>query len=63
MSNTPVGISRESQTQNPALNALRHGCCAVESLILETEKIEDYRRLEQSMRAAYEPWSIGNSIS
>jgi hypothetical protein len=37
-----------------AENAIRHGCCAVEFLILETEKIEDYRRLDQSLRAAYE---------
>jgi hypothetical protein len=54
MSNTPAESPRDFQKQNPARNAIRHGCCAVESLILETEKIEDYRRLEQSMRAAYE---------
>jgi hypothetical protein len=54
MSNTQAEISRDSEKQNPAKNAIRHGCCAVESLILETEKIEDYRRLEQSLRAAYE---------
>jgi hypothetical protein len=45
MSNTQPEISRDSEKQNPARNALRHGCCAVESLILETEKIEDYCRL------------------
>ena len=54
MSNIQAEIPRESEKQNPAKNAIRHGCCAVESLILETEKIEDFRRLEQSMRAAYE---------
>jgi hypothetical protein len=54
MSNIQAQISRDSEKQNPAQNAIRHGCCAVESLILETENIEDYRRLEQSMRAAYE---------
>jgi hypothetical protein len=54
MANQDEEMSRDSQKQNPAQNAIRHGCCAVESLILETEKIEDYRRLEQSMRAAYE---------
>jgi hypothetical protein len=46
--------SRDSQKQSPAQNAIRHGCFAVESLILESEKTEDYRRLDQSMRAAYE---------
>jgi hypothetical protein len=54
MSDTQAEISRDSQKQNPAQNAIRHGCCAVESLILETEKIENYRRLEQSLRAAYD---------
>jgi hypothetical protein len=54
MSNTQPEISRDSEKQTSARNALRHGCCAVESLILETEKIEDYRRLDQSMRAAYD---------
>jgi hypothetical protein len=54
MINTQAEISRESQEQNPAQNAIRHGCNAVESLILETEKIEDYRRLEQSLLSAYD---------
>jgi hypothetical protein len=54
MSNNQAEVSRTSEKQNPAQNAIRHGCCAVESLLLETEKIEDYRRLDQSMRAAYD---------
>jgi hypothetical protein len=54
MSNIQAEIPRESEKQNPAKNAIRHGCCAVESLILETEKLEDYRLLEQSLRAAYD---------
>jgi hypothetical protein len=54
MTNNQLESSRDSQKQNPAQNAIRHGCCALESLIIETEKIEDYRRLEQSLSAAYE---------
>jgi hypothetical protein len=54
MSNIQAEIPPASQKQNAAQNAIRHGCCAVESLILETEKIEDYRRLQQSLRSAYE---------
>jgi hypothetical protein len=54
MSNIQTEIPPASQKQNAAQNAIRHGCCAVESLILETEKIEDYRRLQQSLRSAYE---------
>jgi hypothetical protein len=54
MSNTHAEVSRTSEKQNPSQNAIRHGCCAVEALLLENEKIEDYRRLDQSMRAAYD---------
>jgi hypothetical protein len=54
MSNIQAQISRDSEKQNPAQNAIRHGCCAVETMLLATEKIEDYRRLDQSMRAAYD---------
>jgi hypothetical protein len=54
MQNNAPEISSEPQKQNPAQNAIRHGCCAVETMLLATEKIEDYRRLDQSMRAAYD---------
>lgn len=42
------------QIQPPSRNALKHGCCALDTLILPAENVEDFRALEKSLRDAYE---------
>jgi len=36
-------------------NALKHGCCAVSTLLLPTERIEDYQALESIWHNSYNP--------
>ncbi len=36
-------------------NAIKHGCCSNETLILPTEKIEDFKALETTWFEAYSP--------
>jgi hypothetical protein len=36
-------------------NAMKHGCCAVDTLILPDENIEDYKALDQIWCRAYNP--------
>ena len=38
-----------------ARNAVKHGCCADDTLILKTENIHDYKGLESSWFQAYKP--------
>jgi len=38
-------------------NALKHGCCAVDTLLLPTERIEDYKALETIWLKSYQPSS------
>jgi hypothetical protein len=43
-------------SQSPSsLNATRHGCCALETLILPSESIEDFHALETAWRNTYQP--------
>ncbi len=38
----------------PNLNALRHGCCAVETILLPHEKQEDFESLTKEYQDTYE---------
>jgi DUF438 domain-containing protein len=38
----------------PNLNALRHGCCAVETILLPHEKQEDFESLKKEYQDTYE---------
>ena len=40
---------------NSALNAMKHGCCAVEFSLLPTESAADFKALENIWLAAYTP--------
>jgi hypothetical protein len=40
---------------NSAKNAIKHGCCAVDTLIMPNERMEDYTALENIWLNAYQP--------
>jgi len=42
---------------NSSRNAMKHGCCAVDTLIMPDESIEDYKALDQIWCRAYNPQS------
>jgi len=42
---------------NSSKNAIKHGCCAVDTLLLPTERIEDLQALENIWHKSYNPTS------
>jgi hypothetical protein len=50
-STKPIVIS----TPPPALNATKHGCCALDTLILPTENIKDLKALSAAWYRTYSP--------
>jgi len=40
---------------NSSKNAIKHGCCAVDTLLLPTERIEDLQALENIWHKSYNP--------
>jgi hypothetical protein len=53
--NNATGPGTETGKQTSARNAIKHGCCSTETLILPTEKIEDFQALEATWFQAYSP--------
>jgi len=43
-----------NEKQNPARNALRHGCCATADFLLPHENMEDFDALSKRLRDSYE---------
>jgi hypothetical protein len=50
-----AGPRSEIGKQTSSRNAMRHGCCSTETLILKTENLEDYKALEATWFKAYSP--------
>ena len=58
-----MSFSDRTKSHNPApvteagkaMNALKHGCCATEVVLLETENPEDYKSLQNTWCKAYNP--------
>lgn len=54
----PIVVSgghTEAGKQISSRNAVKHGCCAIGTLILKNENIEDYKALEATWFKAYSP--------
>ena len=58
-----AGPCSEIGKQTSSRNAMRHGCCSTETLILKTENLEDYKALEATWFKAYSPKTTPKSIS
>ena len=53
----PEPIQPEPPRSNPAKNALKHGCCAAEHVILPGEDPAEYERIHRNWTNEYEPQS------
>jgi ParB-like chromosome segregation protein Spo0J len=45
----------ETEINRSSKNARRHGCCAVDASLLDTESLEDFKALESTWLKAYAP--------
>ena len=53
--NNATGPRTNIGKQASSRNAIKHGCCSTETLILPSEKIEDFQALEATWFDAYSP--------
>jgi hypothetical protein len=53
--NNATGPRTDAGKQTSSRNAIKHGCCSTETLILPSEKIEDFQALEATWFQAYSP--------
>jgi hypothetical protein len=53
--NNATGPRTDAGKQTSSRNAIKHGCCSTETLILPSEKIEDFQALEATWFESYSP--------
>ena len=56
--NNATGPRTNIGKQTSSRNDIKHGCCSTETLILPSEKIEDFQALEATWFEAYSPKTI-----
>jgi hypothetical protein len=55
LNNHSTGPRTDAGKQTSSRNAVKHGCCSNETLILATENIEDFKALESVWFQSYSP--------
>ncbi len=55
INNNSTGPRTNTGKQTSSRNAIKHGCCSNETLILPTENIEDFQALEATWFDSYSP--------
>jgi hypothetical protein len=55
INNNSTGPRTDAGKQTSSRNAVKHGCCSTETLILATESIEDFKALEAIWFQSYSP--------
>jgi hypothetical protein len=53
--NNSTGPRTDAGKQTSSRNAIKHGCCSTDTLILPSENIEDFQALEATWFQAYSP--------